>query len=119
MSGKNNNQNGVAPGELNTIREILMGKQLGDVELRFADIENRLEALRQEIFSELNEVKNAVKESNSGFKTELEQKFSDLEKLIISNTQKTENEITKSKENMNSELAEMFIEFGKKLMTKK
>jgi len=119
MSGKNNNENGVAPGELNTIREILMGKQLGDVELRFADLENRLEALRQEIFSELNEVRNSAKDSNSVVKTEMVQKFSEIEKLIISNIQKTDEEISKSKENMTNELAEMFIEFGKKLMNNK
>jgi uncharacterized protein involved in exopolysaccharide biosynthesis len=119
MSGKNNNQNGAAPGELNTIREILMGKQLGDVELRFADLENRLEGLRQEIFSELNEVRNSAKDSNGMVKSEMGLKFSEIENLILTKIQKTEEEISNSKEDMNTELAEMFIEFGKKLMNKK
>ncbi len=119
MSGKNNNQNGVAPGELNTIREILMGKQLGDVETKFAELENRLEALRQEVFTELEEVKNSIRNSNTDVKTELSQKFSSLENLMISNTKKTEKEIIQSKDNMNTELAQLFIDFGKKLMDKK
>lgn len=92
-------------GEITTIREILMGSQLGAYEKRFAAIEDRLAAIEAQLKQTSTENKAHIQQMNTTLQA-------DLNSRIL----KIENQVKESTQNERQELGKLFAEISNRLL---
>ena len=116
MSEKKIVQNGIGRGELNTIRDILMGQQISEYEERFSTLEKSFDLMKNELLKEVRALKMTNDSNNIKVKNEIMQKIGDLEVSLKKENFEIKEKMQTDNQKMNKKIAESFIEFGKKLL---
>ena len=113
---KNDSTNGMDLGELGMIRNILMGQQISEWEIKYSEINQDLEARAKELESlianqgqsaerELSAIDKAVGARMDKLEKSMDRRFEQLEQKLIDVTQKDRHKMGK-----------MLSEIGRKLM---
>ena len=117
MAAKKQNENGT--GELNTIRDILMGQHIDAYEKKFSDIEIMIEKMKEEIFAELDELRETGEQNSVTIQNDIMKKLNDMGKVMEKNRSTLEKEIKHTNESLNDKIAAAFSDFGKRLLSKR
>ena len=118
MTDKKFKDQQIGIGEINTIRQILMGERFENFERDLNSLRKDLNKLREDVDTGLYEMKNIVKRSNKDMKMEMLNKIVDLENRIVKQNDKMTQRVKKNKEEHTSKLSKLFIQMGKELESK-
>jgi F0F1-type ATP synthase membrane subunit b/b' len=115
MTDKKFKDQQIGIGEINTIRQILMGERFENFERELKSLRKDLNQLREEVDTGLYEMKNIVKRGNKTMKMEMLTKIVDLENRIVKQHDKTSQRIKKEKQDHSNKLSKLFIQMGKEI----
>jgi len=102
-------------GEINTIRDILMGDQVKRFENQMMEMRQEIEQVRNDMGAGLLELKSILKQNNKNVRNDMLNKVVDLENRMIKHNDKTNNKIKKEKKDQAQKLSKLFIGLGKAL----
>lgn len=109
-------QNGIGRGELNTIRDILMGQQISEYEDRFSVLEKSFDLLKTQMLKEIQDLKSAADSNQLKAQKEMAEKIAILENAFKKENEELNVKFDDSQKKLNEKIANRFIEFGKKLL---
>lgn len=115
MTDKKHNDHQIGIGEINTIRQILMGERFENFERELKSLKKDLNKLREDVDTGLYEMKNIVKRGNKDMKMEMLNKIVDLENRIVKQHDKTTQRVKKEKQEQSNKLSKLFIQMGKEI----
>ncbi|HHH50523.1 MAG TPA: hypothetical protein ENK52_06060 [Saprospiraceae bacterium] len=118
MSKKENKSNGLigSLGEINTIRDILMGQEISNFNEKFKRLEKRIDKLEKELKEKTELLKAQTKQEVKVLSKEFGQQITHVEHAI---QKQTEAQIKKVEKTTNKErivLAKLFSDLSKRLL---
>ncbi|MEM9921729.1 MAG: hypothetical protein AAF990_26740 [Bacteroidota bacterium] len=117
MANKENNQPSMpGMGELSTIRDILMGKQMNDYERQFSDISDRFKTMEGEFQSRLQQMEADYDKRVKEIEQEMLDRFEKLEKQLIDNVTNLDNKLRKTSKEDRNRLGKMLAKVSKQLL---
>lgn len=115
LNGNENHTNGLNIGEIGTIRNILMGDQISEYEIKFRELEEQIATLKSTLFLKIQESNKHNQDSINASIKELE---NSLEKIGIkveeNNTTIDDLKINNKKDR--KVLGNLFLEISNKLL---
>jgi len=118
MTDKKLKEHQIGLGEINTIRQILMGERFEEMERELKSLKKEIGKLRTDMDNGLHEMKSIVKANSKNLKTDMLRKIVDLENRMVKNQDKTNQRIKKDKVESVDQLSKLFIKLGKELNNK-
>jgi len=109
------NGNGVSLGEIGTIRNILMGEQLTEYELKFRELEEQLTSLKEELFSRVQETNKHNQNIVATVERTFDNKIDAIENKIARNNDLVK-EVQKNSSNDRKLIAQLLIKLGNQLL---
>ncbi len=115
MTDKKLKEHQIGIGEINTIREILMGERFDTFERELKSLRKEVNKLRNDAESGLHEMRNIIKHNSKSMKVEMLNKIVDLENRMVKNQEKINQRMKKNKQDQSEKLSKLFIKIGKEL----
>jgi hypothetical protein len=115
----NNGKSNVAEpnlGEINTIRDILMGQHIHHYDAKFEQLQEELELLKAELEERIEAVDQFHKLSMIDFSKESNQRMTRMEKNLVKQVESLEEKIRSTSTVDKKELGKMMANIGKRLM---
>lgn len=112
----NSNGNGLNLGEIGMIRNILMGEQISDFEIKFNQLQDQLDNLEKRLNLKIESVDSSRTETTSKIEKDVDKKFLELEKQITLNVDKIHNRIDKVSKEDKVRLGKMMEKLSKQLL---
>jgi len=115
MTNKKFKEQQIGIGEINTIRQILMGERFERFEHELKSLRKDVNKLREDVDTGLYEMKNILKRNSKDMKMEMLNKIVDLENRIVKQHDKTTQRVKKDKQEHTDKLSKLFIQMGKEI----
>jgi gas vesicle protein len=112
MSEKMNNKF----GEIGTIRDILMGQQMDEYELRFNEIKDLIAKLKEDITKQLDDQGDQFSKALKKLSEETDNRFEKLEKLLEKKIETLQDKVEKNRNSDKHKLGKMLTKIGEQLM---
>ena len=119
MGDKKHKNTQIGIGEINTIREILMGSKFEELERQLKVIQHDMENMRLDIDNSLKELKSTIKQNGKTMRGDMLKKIVDLENRMIRGQDKAITRIKQDKLDQTNRLAKIFTKLGKEIKTTK
>lgn len=118
MTEKRPKEHQIGIGEINTIRQILMGERFDQFERELKSLKKEVHKLRSEVDNGLYEMKGIIKHNSKNMKMDMLNKIVDLENRIVKQNDKTVQRAKKDKAEHTERLSKLFIKVGKEISSK-
>ncbi len=118
MSEKKGKDGQIGIGEINTIRQILMGERFQEFEKQLFELKEEVSGMRHELDHSINELKNVIRQDGKNVRMEMLNKIVDLENRMVKNHDKTTQRIKRDKNDHTAKLSKLFLKIGKELSDK-
>ena len=115
MANKEQN-NTINPGEITTIRNILMGQQMQEYDGRFENVQENLHALEAALNEKLNGLEKQTEVRLQELQNDISERFDKLERLLISNIEDLHQKVDKITGDDRQKMGELFAEMSKRLL---
>jgi hypothetical protein len=119
MGDKKHKNTQIGIGEINTIREILMGSKFDEMERQLKALQHDMENMRLDFDNSLKELKTTIKQNGKSMRGDMLKKIVDLENRMVRGHDKAINKIKQDKIDQTSKLAKIFTKLGKEIKTTK
>ncbi len=106
-------------GEINTIRDILLGDKFEKIEMQMKMLQHDMNEMRTDVASVLKDMKVTIKQNRKHLKEEMLQKIVDLENRMIKGQDKAISRMTRDKIDHEENLAKIFSRIGKEIKSSK
>lgn len=115
MSAKNNQPPTAQPGEISTIRQILMGQQMAEYEAHFAQIGEDLANLKSEFSRNLQALGNDTHDRISNMEKDMNARFDRIEQLLNEQVKRLDEKLMETSKDDRNTLAKTLEELSRKL----
>lgn len=102
-------------GEINTIRDILLGNKFEELEMQIKSLQHDMANMKLDIDNSLKELKTTVKHNGKNLRGDMLKKIVDLENRMIKGHDKAITRIKKDKIDQTEKLAKIFSKLGKEI----
>ena len=110
-------KNTINPGEITTIRNILMGQQMQEYDGRFETVHQRnMHALEAALSEKLNELEKQTEVRFQELQNDISERFDKLERLLIGNIEDLHQKVDKVTGDDRQKMGELFAEMSKRLL---
>lgn len=119
MANKENNKgttNGMQLGEISTIRDILMGEQIGEYHARFKAIDEQIAKLAETLHHKIDALEEQQQSAMDTMEHNTQTQFNKLEQLIEANFVKLQDKLEKVSRDDKMRLGKMLDKVSKQLM---
>ncbi len=113
---ENNTSNNLGFGEINTIRNILMGQHIADYDTQFKDLYQKLELLEKNFQKKLDALEGQTNKEIAGLKQTMNERFDKLEKMLLEKNKNLDRKLMDTSKNDKDYLGKLFEEVSKKLL---
>lgn len=103
-------------GEISTIRDILMGQQINEIDQRFQQLEERIQQLELELDKKTKELEQLQQKNSDTITRETNRQFEDFNKLFTKTVDRVDRDLVKLEERRRTELGQIFQRMSKKLL---
>lgn len=111
----NENGNGIGLGEISTIRNILMGEQMSQVNSTFENLNQKLAEMEKRFETKIASMEKAHESQLEKMKSAYETKIKSLEEELVSSTDKINAYIVSEKKEERERLSNLFAEMGNQI----
>jgi len=115
MGDKKPKNGQIGLGEINTIRDILMGEQNKHFELQLMELRQELDSLRNNVSTGMTEIKSILKQNNKNVRNEMLSKVVELENRMVKQNDKVSTKFKKDRADQTAQLSKLFLKIGKEL----
>ncbi len=102
-------------GEINTIREILMGNRFEEMDRQLKALQHDMENMRLDLDNSLKELQLTIKQNGKSMRADMLKKIVDLENRMVKGQDKAISKIKKDKIDQTNRLAKIFTRLGKEI----
>ena len=107
---------GPTPGEISTIRNILMGQQMQEYDGRFEGVQENLNVLEASLNEKLSSLEKQTEHRLKELQNDMSERFDKLEQLLMGNIKDLHEKVDKVTGDDRQQMGEFFAEMGKKLL---
>ena len=118
MGDKKQKNGQLGIGEINTIRDILVGEQFQKFEASLKNLRQEMDEMRDDFNYSLQEMKILIKQNGKDVKHNMLNKIVDLENRMVKGQEKTNHRMKKDKNESEERLSKLFLKLGKELASK-
>ena len=115
MGDKKHKNGQMGIGEINTIREILLGNKFEELERQLNALQHDVANLRLDLDNSLSDMKTTVKQNGKNLRGDLLKKIVDLENRMVKGQEKAISRIKKDKIEQTNRLSKIFTKLGKEI----
>ena len=116
-NGNNSSKNDTLNvGEISTIRDILMGQQMSEYDLRFKALEERMMEMMDTLDTQINDNNNQAIDQRNRMEKSLTDQLNNLDKAIGKRLEALENKLQQTSTKDKARIGKMLADMGKKLM---
>ncbi len=115
MGDKKHKNTQMGIGEINTIREILMGSKFEELEHQVKILQHDMANMRLDLDNSLKEMKSTVKQNGKNLRGDMLKKIVDLENRMVKGQDRAISKIKKDKIDQTDKLAKIFSKIGKEI----
>ena len=115
MANKEQN-NSMKPGEITTIRNILMGQQMQEYDGRFEGVQENMNALEAALNEKLSVLEKQTEVRFQELQNDMSERFDKLERLLANNMEELNQKVDKVTGDDRQKMGELFAEMSKRLL---
>lgn len=104
------------PGEISTIRNILMGQQMSEYDRRFKALEDRLLEMMETLEVQINNHHDQAVDRNNQLNKSLTDQINSLDRAIGKRLEALENKLQQTSTKDKAKIGKLLADMGKKLM---
>lgn len=119
MGDKKQKNTQIGIGEINTIREILMGSKFEELERQIKALQHDMENMRLDLDNSLEDLRSTIKQNGKTMRGDMLKKIVDLENRMIRGQDKAISKIKKDKLDQTNRLSKIFTKLGNEIKTTK
>ena len=119
MGDKKDKNTKLGIGEINTIRDILVGSKFDEMERQLNSLQHDVSNLRLDLNNSLKEMKTSIKQNRKDLRGDLLKKIVELENRMIKGQEKSIRRIKRDKLDQTNSLAKIFDKLSKDIKSEK
>ncbi len=120
MAKKDNPTNGsLNLGEIGTIRNILMGDQITEYELKFRELEEQVQKIQAQMHLDLDGAFKKQAKDAASLKKDMEQRVNAMEATIKKTSNQLNNAIAEQNASTKEEIGKLLVKLGQQLLQEK
>lgn len=109
-------KNSIKPGEITTIRNILMGQQMQEYDGRFEGVQENMNALEASLNEKLSVLEKQTEVRFQELQNDMSERFDKLERLLTNNMEELNQKVDKVTGDDRQKMGELFAEMSKRLL---